>query len=77
MPEITPQQIVAELNKHIIGQSDAKRAVKVSNSPRIFSDSAGGGSPGWKPSLIQSGRHSTAPTPFRWMAQRSNTDLRA
>ncbi|MEJ2394486.1 MAG: ATP-dependent protease ATPase subunit HslU [Candidatus Thiodiazotropha sp.] len=29
MPEITPQQIVAELNKHIIGQNDAKRAVAI------------------------------------------------
>jgi ATP-dependent HslUV protease ATP-binding subunit HslU len=29
MPEITPQQIVAELNKHIIGQADAKRAVAI------------------------------------------------
>lgn len=29
MSEITPQQIVAELNKHIIGQSDAKRAVAI------------------------------------------------
>ncbi|MEJ2694356.1 MAG: ATP-dependent protease ATPase subunit HslU [Candidatus Thiodiazotropha sp.] len=29
MPEITPQQIVAELNKHIIGQTDAKRAVAI------------------------------------------------
>ena len=29
MSEITPQQIVAELNKHIIGQDDAKRAVAI------------------------------------------------
>jgi ATP-dependent HslUV protease ATP-binding subunit HslU len=29
MSEITPQQIVAELNKHIIGQADAKRAVAI------------------------------------------------
>ena len=29
MPEITPQQIVAELDKHIIGQADAKRAVAI------------------------------------------------
>ncbi|MCU7933968.1 MAG: ATP-dependent protease ATPase subunit HslU [Candidatus Thiodiazotropha sp. (ex Dulcina madagascariensis)] len=29
MSEITPQQIVAELNKHIIGQVDAKRAVAI------------------------------------------------
>jgi ATP-dependent HslUV protease ATP-binding subunit HslU len=29
MSEITPQQIVAELNKHIIGQTDAKRAVAI------------------------------------------------
>ncbi|MEN8167070.1 MAG: ATP-dependent protease ATPase subunit HslU [Pseudomonadota bacterium] len=29
MSEITPQQIVAELNKHIIGQNDAKRAVAI------------------------------------------------
>jgi ATP-dependent HslUV protease ATP-binding subunit HslU len=29
MPEITPQQIVAELNKHIIGQAEAKRAVAI------------------------------------------------
>jgi ATP-dependent HslUV protease ATP-binding subunit HslU len=29
MPEYTPQQIVAELNKHIIGQADAKRAVAI------------------------------------------------
>ena len=29
MPELTPQQIVAELDKHIIGQSDAKRAVAI------------------------------------------------
>jgi ATP-dependent HslUV protease ATP-binding subunit HslU len=29
MPEITPQQIVAELDKHIIGQTDAKRAVAI------------------------------------------------
>jgi ATP-dependent HslUV protease ATP-binding subunit HslU len=29
MSQITPQQIVAELNKHIIGQNDAKRAVAI------------------------------------------------
>jgi ATP-dependent HslUV protease ATP-binding subunit HslU len=29
MSEITPQQIVAELDKHIIGQADAKRAVAI------------------------------------------------
>ncbi|MEJ2611430.1 MAG: ATP-dependent protease ATPase subunit HslU [Candidatus Thiodiazotropha sp.] len=29
MSQITPQQIVAELNKHIIGQTDAKRAVAI------------------------------------------------
>ncbi|MCU7811172.1 MAG: ATP-dependent protease ATPase subunit HslU [Candidatus Thiodiazotropha sp. (ex Notomyrtea botanica)] len=29
MSQITPQQIVAELNKHIIGQADAKRAVAI------------------------------------------------
>ncbi|MCU7958979.1 MAG: ATP-dependent protease ATPase subunit HslU [gamma proteobacterium symbiont of Bathyaustriella thionipta] len=29
MPEITPKQIVEELNKHIVGQSDAKRAVAI------------------------------------------------
>ncbi len=29
MSEITPQQIVAELNKHIVGQDDAKRAVAI------------------------------------------------
>ncbi|MCU7944555.1 MAG: ATP-dependent protease ATPase subunit HslU [Candidatus Thiodiazotropha sp. (ex Cardiolucina cf. quadrata)] len=29
MSEITPQQIVAELDKHIIGQTDAKRAVAI------------------------------------------------
>ncbi|MES9852936.1 MAG: ATP-dependent protease ATPase subunit HslU [Candidatus Thiodiazotropha sp. L084R] len=29
MSQITPQQIVAELNKHIIGQKDAKRAVAI------------------------------------------------
>jgi ATP-dependent HslUV protease ATP-binding subunit HslU len=29
MSEITPQQIVAELNKHIIGQIEAKRAVAI------------------------------------------------
>ncbi len=29
MSDITPQRIVAELNKHIIGQDDAKRAVAV------------------------------------------------
>ncbi|MGH7202208.1 MAG: HslU--HslV peptidase ATPase subunit, partial [Planctomycetaceae bacterium] len=27
--ELTPRQIVAELDKHIIGQDDAKRAVAV------------------------------------------------
>ena len=29
MSEITPQQIVAELDKHIIGQDSAKRAVAI------------------------------------------------
>ncbi len=29
MPELTPSEIVSELNKHIIGQDDAKRAVAV------------------------------------------------
>jgi len=29
MPEITPQEIVAELNKHIVGQDEAKRAVAI------------------------------------------------
>ncbi|MGD8587884.1 MAG: ATP-dependent protease ATPase subunit HslU [Chromatiales bacterium] len=29
MSEITPQQIVAELNKHIVGQTEAKRAVAI------------------------------------------------
>lgn len=29
MQELTPRQIVAELNKHIIGQDDAKRAVAI------------------------------------------------
>ena len=29
MPKLTPQQIVAELDKHIIGQADAKRAVAI------------------------------------------------
>ncbi|MEW8497990.1 MAG: AAA family ATPase, partial [Candidatus Thiodiazotropha taylori] len=29
MSQITPQQIVAELDKHIIGQNDAKRAVAI------------------------------------------------
>ena len=29
MPEITPQQIVQELDKHIIGQAEAKRAVAI------------------------------------------------
>ncbi|MBV5308749.1 ATP-dependent protease ATPase subunit HslU [Chromatium okenii] len=29
MSEITPQRIVAELNKHIVGQDDAKRAVAI------------------------------------------------
>lgn len=29
MSEITPQQIVAELDKHIVGQDDAKRAVAI------------------------------------------------
>ena len=29
MPEITPQEIVAELDKHIIGQGEAKRAVAI------------------------------------------------
>ncbi|MBK1655997.1 ATP-dependent protease ATPase subunit HslU [Allochromatium vinosum] len=29
MSEITPQRIVAELDKHIVGQSDAKRAVAI------------------------------------------------
>jgi len=29
MPDITPQRIVAELNKHIVGQEEAKRAVAV------------------------------------------------
>ncbi|CAK0762626.1 ATPase component of the HslVU protease [Gammaproteobacteria bacterium] len=29
MSELTPQQIVAELDKHIIGQADAKRAVAI------------------------------------------------
>jgi len=29
MPQITPQQIVAELDKHIIGQDQAKRAVAI------------------------------------------------
>jgi ATP-dependent HslUV protease ATP-binding subunit HslU len=29
MQELTPQQIVAELDKHIIGQNDAKRAVAI------------------------------------------------
>ncbi len=29
MPEITPQEIVAELNQHIVGQDEAKRAVAI------------------------------------------------
>jgi ATP-dependent HslUV protease ATP-binding subunit HslU len=29
MPELTPQEIVTELNKHIIGQDEAKRAVAI------------------------------------------------
>ena len=29
MPEITPQEIVAELDKHIVGQDEAKRAVAI------------------------------------------------
>jgi ATP-dependent HslUV protease ATP-binding subunit HslU len=29
MSDITPQRIVAELNKHIVGQEEAKRAVAV------------------------------------------------
>ncbi len=29
MPKLTPQQIVVELDKHIIGQTDAKRAVAI------------------------------------------------
>ena len=29
MSEMTPREIVSELNQHIIGQSDAKRAVAI------------------------------------------------
>ena len=29
MSELTPKEIVAELNKHIVGQDDAKRAVAI------------------------------------------------
>jgi ATP-dependent HslUV protease ATP-binding subunit HslU len=29
MPELTPQAIVSELDKHIIGQDEAKRAVAI------------------------------------------------
>ncbi len=29
MSEMTPREIVIELNKHIIGQDDAKRAVAI------------------------------------------------
>ena len=29
MSEMTPREIVQELNKHIIGQDDAKRAVAI------------------------------------------------
>ncbi len=29
MQELTPEQIVAELDKHIIGQDNAKRAVAI------------------------------------------------
>src|SRR5210317_1149622 len=29
MPELNPKQIVAELNKHIVGQDEAKRAVAI------------------------------------------------
>jgi len=29
MAELTPKQIVAELDKHIVGQANAKRAVAV------------------------------------------------
>ncbi|MGE3315913.1 MAG: AAA family ATPase, partial [Planctomycetaceae bacterium] len=29
MPDLTPREIVAELDKHIVGQNDAKRAVAI------------------------------------------------
>ena len=29
MSEMTPREIVQELNKHIVGQDDAKRAVAI------------------------------------------------
>ena len=28
-PSLTPQQVVAELNKHVVGQHDAKKAVAI------------------------------------------------
>ena len=28
-PSMTPQEIVSELDKHIVGQNDAKRAVAI------------------------------------------------
>src|SRR3989475_12248688 len=35
LDEMTPRQIVAELDKHVIGQHDAKRAVAVALRNRI------------------------------------------
>ncbi|MCL2872856.1 MAG: pilin [Betaproteobacteria bacterium] len=51
MPEttmsMTPEEIVHELDKHVIGQSDAKRAVAIAlrNRERLPADNAGLGLP--------------------------------
>ena len=35
LDELTPRQIVAELDKHVVGQADAKRSVAVALRNRI------------------------------------------
>src|SRR3979490_2271381 len=35
LDELTPREIVAELNKHVIGQKDAKRAVSIALRNRM------------------------------------------
>ncbi len=40
LDELTPREIVAELDKHVIGQKDAKRAVAIALRNRIAAKSS-------------------------------------
>ena len=43
LEQLTPKQIVAELDRHIIGQDDAKRAVAIALRKPLAAHATGGG----------------------------------